>query len=212
MKNLTIYKLTNKINNKSYIGLTENFEKRLKSHLNNANYRTKEHLPLYNAIRKYGWNEFEKQIVVQSIDNKDNLVAAEIFFIDLFKTRFPNGYNMTSGGDGATGNIHSIESRKRQSIKMLGRKFINRKKPPPHSQETRKKMSISRMGNKNGIKHWSDFANLNKKIIQCIETGQVFESLTACARLMNLASSNLGKHLLGKQKTFGGLTFKEVEK
>lgn len=106
-----IYKITNITNNKCYIGQSCNIEKRIKIHFWAA---FKENLPSYNyqiyqAIRKYGKESFEWQIleILNEVDkNKLNILEQKyILEYDSFK----NGYNMTSGGDNAEQNYHSGE-------------------------------------------------------------------------------------------------------
>ena len=54
-----IYVITNKINNKQYVGKTLNtIEKRFKQHLRDSNKITLEQRPLYRAIKKYGKENF----------------------------------------------------------------------------------------------------------------------------------------------------------
>jgi group I intron endonuclease len=102
---LYIYKFTNKINSKSYIGQTNNIEKRKRGHKSDS-YNAKSHsykLPFHNAIRKYGWENFKFEIIEEIPDEmgRDYLNEREIFFIDYFKTlTTQNGYNLTVGGDG----------------------------------------------------------------------------------------------------------------
>lgn len=106
-----IYKITNKINGKSYIGQSVNIDKRIKAHLWAYN---KEHLPTYNyhlyqAFRKYGIDNFEISILetIDTID-KNLLNELEIKYIQLYDS-YHSGYNMTIGGDGMDHIKHSGE-------------------------------------------------------------------------------------------------------
>lgn len=108
MINYEIYKITNIINNKIYIGYTnKGIENRLHKHYMNAIYGIDTHF--YRAIRKYGIQNFK----YESIDNANNISDIknkEIYWINYFDT-FKNGYNMTIGGDG--GNIvHQLSPEK----------------------------------------------------------------------------------------------------
>ena len=97
-----IYKFTNKINGKSYIGQSQDLETRYKTHLRNFN---KESAPMYNglfyrAIRKYGIENFNYEILIQSDTfTKDELNEYEIYYINKFSTYGENGYNMNKGGN-----------------------------------------------------------------------------------------------------------------
>lgn len=89
------------INGKPYIGQTkQTFEQRLKGHKktsknpNDSSYD----LPLYRAIRKYGWEKLTPEIMENDIDDTE-LNDREIFYISLYDTMIPKGYNMTSGGN-----------------------------------------------------------------------------------------------------------------
>ena len=92
-----IYKITNDINDKSYIGLTTTtVEQRWSKHI--RNYKTVDYT-LYKAMRKYGIEHFSIQTVEQC-DN-DCLNECEKYYINLYDT-YSNGYNDTRGGEGNT--------------------------------------------------------------------------------------------------------------
>lgn len=90
-----IYKITNNINQKSYIGKTaRSIQIRYKEHLKNINYLD---LPLYRALKKYGKENFSI-IQLEECDNKI-LDEREIYWINYYQT-YKNGYNCTAGGEG----------------------------------------------------------------------------------------------------------------
>ena len=62
-----IYKITNDINDKIYVGKTEfSIEKRFAEHCKDAFKRTEEHRPLYNAMRKYGIEHFHAELIEET--------------------------------------------------------------------------------------------------------------------------------------------------
>lgn len=96
---MDIYKITNLINGKIYIGKTEGtYIKRFETHKHNAKAGKESYL--YNAIRKYGEDNF----VVDKIDEAltvEELDAKEIFWIQKLNSTDNNiGYNLTDGGTG----------------------------------------------------------------------------------------------------------------
>ena len=99
-----IYKITNLINGKMYIGQTTKLyiNNRWCEHKNNA--RNGERSYLYNAIRKYGENNFEFKVLLSKIPI-DKLDFYEQLWIKKLNTRSPNGYNLTDGGGGTRGFI-----------------------------------------------------------------------------------------------------------
>lgn len=97
-----IYKITNQINNKVYIGQTQDIERRFRQHHTepfNENSTTYNVL-LYRAIRKYGIENFSFEIIEQC--NQEALDCREKYWIAYYKSYIhaPNawGYNMTEGG------------------------------------------------------------------------------------------------------------------
>lgn len=91
-----IYKITNIINGKVYIGQTSfSIEKRFKEHLQDSNKAHTEKRPLYDAIRKYGKDKF----IIELIEETDNPNEREIYWIEYYDS-FKKGYNATLGGEG----------------------------------------------------------------------------------------------------------------
>jgi len=93
-----IYKATNKLNGKIYIGQTfKTLKERKSAHKNRAMFGSNYHF--HNAIRKYGFDVFEWKILEKGITNKDKLDALEIKYIKRFDS-IENGYNISTGGGG----------------------------------------------------------------------------------------------------------------
>lgn len=93
-----IYKITNKINGKIYIGKTMfSPEKRWKEHCKDYKKENFEKRPLYSAMRKYGIENF----LLSTIEQCDDTIVndREVYWIEYFQS-FKNGYNATIGGDG----------------------------------------------------------------------------------------------------------------
>lgn len=89
-----IYLIVNQINGKVYVGQTNDFFRRKSEHLNKSKtFKTK----LYNAIRKYGEENFEFFIMEEVTEETKD--AKEMYYIKFFDT-FKNGYNSTVGGEG----------------------------------------------------------------------------------------------------------------
>ncbi|MDD4292246.1 MAG: GIY-YIG nuclease family protein [Clostridia bacterium] len=87
-----LYKLTNKINGKCYIGQTNNFRVRMNGHKNPDGHCS----ILHSAIIKYGWNNFDKEILGEYTDNE--IDSAEVSAIIKYNSLIPNGYNIEEGG------------------------------------------------------------------------------------------------------------------
>ena len=93
-----IYKITNSINGKSYIGQSTDINRRWRMEIadsNNVNSHSYDY-PLMRAFRKYGVDNFKFEIIEEC--NNEELNQKEIYWIDYFDTFF-HGYNQTLGGD-----------------------------------------------------------------------------------------------------------------
>lgn len=83
-----IYKITNLINGKSYIGHSKHILQRWTQHRYDS--KTKQ-LPLYRAIRKYGIENFKFEILEEC--KIENLSKLEDYYINKYNTYIPKGYN-----------------------------------------------------------------------------------------------------------------------
>jgi len=93
-----IYLARNKESGKEYVGLTTTaLEERKKAHEYYALKGNK--CPFACAIRKYGVDGFKWTILCRCYF-KYNLKPREMYWIKKLKTKVPNGYNLTDGGDG----------------------------------------------------------------------------------------------------------------
>lgn len=93
---MIIYKITNLVNQKIYIGLTTcSLKERWTGHLHCVKSDPRH---LYRSMRKYGIENFK----IEQIDKTDNLQELgrlEAYYIEKFNSRDPNiGYNLCAGG------------------------------------------------------------------------------------------------------------------
>lgn len=110
-----IYKITNTVNGKCYIGQSVNISKRWSAHKN-----CKKNHPLYNSIKHYGVDNFTFEVICE-ISEQTEADAFEIFMIDQYHStdrRF--GYNIDLGGNGA-GKI-SESTKQKISLSKQGEK------------------------------------------------------------------------------------------
>lgn len=92
-----IYKISNTINNKVYIGVTSRtIEERFAEHKNRIEERNSIHL--YQAMEKYGRNNFYVELI-DTAQTKEEMFEKEKYYIKLYDS-YNNGYNMTLGGEG----------------------------------------------------------------------------------------------------------------
>lgn len=93
-----IYKITNQINGKVYIGKAGNIERRWYEHRSDAKNPNKTY-HLYQAMRKYGLDNFIFEIIEECPPDNDILSEREKYWINYYDS-YNNGYNETLGGEG----------------------------------------------------------------------------------------------------------------
>ena len=117
---MLIYKVTNQINQKSYVGKTElPFNIRKNNHLSDT--RRGCEFAFHRALRKYGEENFLWEIVEDGIEDKTLLDDKERYYIALYESFGPKGYNMSEGGEGQTGWVPSDETRAKWTEQRKGR-------------------------------------------------------------------------------------------
>lgn len=203
-----VYAHINKTNGKMYVGQTcQRPERRWR---NGKTYRCNPYF--YKSIIKYGWNGFDHIIIASHLTKSeaDNFEKLLIAHLDLTN---PNmGYNMTKGGEGATGRFPSEETRKKLKEAKQGSK--NTFYGKHHTDETRRQMSEiakQRRGEKSPM--YGRFGDLNpnsRAVYQIDKNNNTiiarFGSAGDAARQLGLCASTITKCLKGKygHKTHGG--------
>jgi group I intron endonuclease len=129
---MCVYKTTNLINGKIYIGKSAINKKR---YIGGGKY-------LRLAIKKYGRENFKKEILENNIENKDKLNQRETYWINFYNSRDPKiGYNRSLGGDGFSGKRDESFclkiSQNHADVSGKNNPFFGKR----HSEETKQKMS-----------------------------------------------------------------------
>ena len=116
-----IYRITNLINNKVYIGQSKNIERRYKEHFLKK-YRKSDKSYIHFAILHYGVENFKFEVIKETYD----LNYWEMFLIQIHHSYEPEfGYNLTIGGNYGTRRlddfVYTDEIKNKMSIKAKER-------------------------------------------------------------------------------------------
>lgn len=200
-----IYKITNDINGKIYIGQTSTtIEQRFQEHCRDSRKEINSNRPLYSAMRKYGIENFS----VEQIEECDITSAGdrERYWIERLGS-FKNGYNATLGGDGKRYADYDLiyelwknENKSRQEIAELTgydkATVTNALEACGVSKEERKKF----------------IGTANQKPVACLDakTLAIIETFTSIAEAERKYKTN--QHIVdvckGRRKTAGGYSWK----
>lgn len=197
-----IYKVTNLVNNKIYIGQTiQNLHVRIYHHFyesKNAN------CYFHHAINKYGKENFVAEEIC-SATSIENLNHLEEHFISYYDSLSPNGYNIVFGGNNfkrvrspMEGKHHSEETKQKMSKSATGK---------PKSLEAVRKMSITKTGFKHSLKSRENMSRGKKGRIKegrnvvCNETGETFISVTEASRKTGIYRTKICRQLSGSVKS-----------
>ncbi len=154
-----IYKITNLINNRSYIGYTTNPEERWKGHRHNQGSKL-----VFQAIKKYGLDKIKFKVIAEDTVNNEQK------YIDKYNTIAPHGYNITDGGGlppnhrGKTyeqiyGNKKTAEQQRlKRHVKQIQAGGYG---PVKHSAESKAKISKAVAGKNNPMYGKSQSEKLN---------------------------------------------------
>ena len=195
-----IYKYTNKVNGKVYIGRTcQTLEARANGSGKGYKYCTY----FYNAIKKYGWDSFEGEILEEGLNDKE-AGKRELYYINLFdSTNGDKGYNLRDS-DYRT---YKDETREKMRIAQTGKKL---------SEEARRKISESnrRRGMPESLKKKLLAANTGRKptpeTTEKIRQGNLGKVISQETR--EKISKNLKGKMLGDKHPNWGKKMSEEQK
>lgn len=174
-----IYKITNKLNGKCYIGQSNDIHRRWKQELA-PNAKLNPHLA--RAFEKYGIDNFEFEIIEEC--KREDLNEREQFYIEIYNSINPAlGYNKTLGGDGNLGRHFVMSEEQKEKIRQAntGRKY------------TDDKLINVREANKNKI-------DPNQIVIFCYETNKYYLSIGKAAKELGICKESIRHVINGQDK------------
>lgn len=145
-----IYKATNKINGKVYIGKTvRGLHNRRLSHYSECKanrYKSAFHA----AIKKYGKGNFGWKIL-EYCDSKEELDEMEFHYIKQYNSFGTGGYNLTLGGEGVANFSHTENTKRKMSKRQVGasNSFFGKK----HTKESIEKIRKSSIQRKHTLEY-----------------------------------------------------------
>ena len=121
-KAMVIYAITNRLNGKKYVGQTARpLARRINEHTNSD-------YPIGHAIRKYGINNFDVEVLAEGATIEE-LCELERLYIAAFQSNAPDhGYNLTEGGEHIAGWHHTEQGRANISAALSGKPFTEEHK------------------------------------------------------------------------------------
>lgn len=169
-----IYKISNKVNGKIYIGQTvKTVEKRFQQHKNNSNKPYFSQIVLYKAFNKYGIENFECETIEQV--SNEQLDDREKYWIEYYDSYF-NGYNSTLGGRATNLYSWDVDDIIEKYMLFKSARAVAKEIGCDHS-------SIDRILNENNIPRFTAAQQQSQPVI-CIKEQEKlwFESTTAAAK------------------------------
>ena len=210
----TVYQHKNKINGKIYIGITS--QKPEQRWRNGEGYKSSPHF--YSAIQKYGWDNFEHNILFVELTKEQACLKEQELIKEFNSMNREYGYNSTSGGDifvmneetkqkisqalmGNQNNLgHSCSEEKKKKISeaQKGREFTEEHKQKLSEAAKNRHVPCSEE-KKQTLKEKS-----HKKPVYCEELNKVFESVQECGRQLGIPATSITKLCNGRGKTLKG--------
>ena len=157
----------------------------------------------FRAINKYGWHNIDHKILYTDLKEKE-AKQLEIKLIKEYKSNNKDyGYNISNGGEGTNG-IPAWNKGKHGLTTAWN-------KGKPWSDEVKKKLSEAHKGKHLSEEHKKKIGRTGKDNAQsipimCVETNEVFESISLAAKKYNLQLTNIAKVCRGERKTAGRLS------
>ena len=168
-----------------------------------------------NAIKKYGWENFQHEILLDDLTKEQAMLAEKLFIAYWDLTNHDKGYNIAIGGNLSPmfGRHHNEKTKKYMSEKMH-KKYANGGHPMTGSKlpiEQRHKMSLAKLGKPRSeeTKIAISLGRKDKKPVKQIDmltnnTIQIFESLHEAERKTGIKRQSISGCCHGKHKYAGG--------
>lgn len=179
-----VYLITNEINGKVYVGYTNDFNRRMGQHKRETRWL------INKAIKKYGWDNFTKEILIDNIGTEKRAGDFEKNIIKTLSSNDKNyGYNLTAGGDGGSpmlGRIHSNYTKNRMSVSAKNR--------PAMSEDTKEKIRNGNIVSQNKTDVKNKIVKKLYKSVRRISDGKIYDSMIECCDAENISGQKLLNH------------------
>ena len=217
-RSYVVYLHINKINGKTYVGITKYVDNPNRRWRNGNGYRMDS--IIYKAINKYGWNNFNHIIFCKT--SKEIACLLERDLIKFYKGR-KISYNIGLGGEGSKSFSEETKEKLRSYVPYIkgrhhteeAKKKISEAGKRPCSEETKRKIGVANSGVNNGMygKSISDYARrliiekFSKPVLQLDLNNNIinrFSSASEAERHLGGKGNHVGCCCLGKRKTAYG--------
>lgn len=181
-----IYRVTNLINGKVYIGQTrQGLSIRKAHHIRDHNNKSHESIVLYKAFRKYGLESFKWEAIDTAADVAE-LNNKEIEWIAIHEANKGKGYNMTAGGQGVK-NYKVTEEGVQRRVSVLNRMWANGHAETMLSGENHPRASLTNAQVREAVEllireditdeYVSVNLGLKRHFISSLKTGESFKNI-----------------------------------
>ena len=225
-----IYKHTNKINGKVYIGMTCNIDTRYGSKEGQGYLHKKkngEYVQPYfaRAILKYGWDNFEHEILKEGLTLKEADELEREYIKEYDSSNPEKGYNIRGGGSHG----HLSEETKEKLKQTMEGRYNGEKNPfygkahtkegkdiiaqkaserskkvdPEVMKERMRKIALAKKNKKEQYEEEKKYKYI------CVETGEKFNSILEAKEFTGVATRGIRNVIYGKWKTAGGYHWKK---
>lgn len=187
-----VYKHVLKEDGRVYIGQTNNIKTRWKPSA------YKNCVKFYNAIQYYGWDSFTHEIIENNL-TLEEANKLETYYIQKYNS-IENGFNLNSGGENK---LASQETKDKMS---------QTRKNVPKAEEHKQAIKKALTGYKQTEEHKkNNRLAQHRKPVQCIETQEIYESLSDAERKTGILGETISRQIRGKQKSTKGLHWRFVD-
>lgn len=182
---MLIYKITNNINNRVYIGqTTKTLEERKNNYYNEYKWSKNPRI-IIQAMRKYGFSNFNFEIIEDNIKTQQDLDKQERYYImEVYHSLVEeNGYNVECGGN--SNGKHTLATKQKIGMAQKGK--------------------LNHMFGKTG-----ELNKTSKKVLE-LTTGRIYGSACEAARELKLGFSHVCAVARGERGSTGGYVFRYLD-
>lgn len=202
-----IYKITNSINNKIYIGKTnKTIQQRFQEYIQDSKRERNEKRPLYDAMNKYGIENFYiEQIEECSLEEASE---REKYWIEYYNS-FKYGYNATLGGDGNPYLDYDLIFKIYQEVKNIHKTSILYGCDEHSVSKILNYFNVSHEERLKNVcrQNWKPIARLDKKTGEVLE---IFDSVQQAEKKYPNTNKHISAVCKGQRKSVGGYGWKYI--